>query len=505
MYRVIIVDDELLIRIAYQSIVDWKEYEFELVGMFENGQEALDAFEDLLPDLVLTDTKMPVCDGIQLIRGIKERAPETICIILSAYGDLDYVKEGMRAGAEDYLLKLDITPERFGQLLSASADKLKMLKHSRVESVSGDIQKRRQEFLRSWIRGEFSERETILDYLRFYKIKFRTRQMICMSIRIESERILTDEMTAVAQQTATQVLQSTGTWVVVDMQSNHLCVVGCCDDASMEKYGESVQKSILFALKSVMNLSDVVVQWSTCRDVLVVPKIFARLVPQETQDETTLVEVQELVNSLLHFQYEEVIRRLQVLSSLFSAMPFSSMKLMRNNCAYILMSLKTAMKGDPLLEEWIRERYPEMKAQLSECYTPRDLTQWVEQFCVTLEEMRQNRAPAASLTQRAETYLKEHFTEDLSLDYIAEHCGVSPTYLSRIFAQEKRKGVLEYLTDLRIYEAKRLLAETNEKVYEVAAKSGYPDAVYFSKVFKKNTGVTPKEYRRKKYMIKDKK
>ena len=100
MYRAIIVDDELLIRVAYQSIVNWQDYGFELAGVFENGQAALDAFEQLKPDFVLTDTRMPICDGIELIRQIKQKYPETICVILSAYGDLDYVKEGMRAGKD---------------------------------------------------------------------------------------------------------------------------------------------------------------------------------------------------------------------------------------------------------------------------------------------------------------------------------------------------------------------------------------------------------------------
>lgn len=76
--------------------------------------------------------------------------------------------------------------------------------------------------------------------------------------------------------------------------------------------------------------------------------------------------------------------------------------------------------------------------------------------------------------------------------------SVSPTYLSRIFTQEKGVGIQEYLTDLRLRKAKELLAQTNDRVYEIAIKVGYSDAVYFNKVFKKHTGKTPKEYRRMK-------
>lgn len=119
MYRAIIVEDELLVRVAYQSIVNWQDYGFELVGLFENGQAALDAFDEIQPDFVLTDTKMPVCDGITLIREVKRRSADTICVILSAYGDLNYVKDGIREGgrrlpaeAGYYTGKAGRTPEK---------------------------------------------------------------------------------------------------------------------------------------------------------------------------------------------------------------------------------------------------------------------------------------------------------------------------------------------------------------------------------------------------------
>ena len=148
MYRAIIVEDELLVRVAYQSIVNWQDYGFELVGLFENGQAALDAFDEIQPDFVLTDTKMPVCDGITLIREVKRRSADTICVILSAYGDLNYVKDGIREGADDYLLKLDITREKLGELLKSTAQKLDQMRKSEVRSVSQERAKGRDRFLR---------------------------------------------------------------------------------------------------------------------------------------------------------------------------------------------------------------------------------------------------------------------------------------------------------------------------------------------------------------------
>lgn len=508
MYKAVIVDDELLIRVAYQSIVDWESYGFEVAGMFENGQEVLDAFDEIQPDFVLTDTKMPLCNGIELIRQIKKRSPDTICIILSAYGDLDYVKEGMRAGAEDYMLKLDITPERLGEVLTSVAGMLQDVKRSEVEVVSAERQKERDEFLRKWIRGEFTEPDTISDYLEFYRIRLHTDRLNCLSVfwGMAGESAFSEKtMMRTIRQTVDQVLKSAGTWVLADIAPDYLCAVGCGGDSAPQQYVESVKKSILFALKSVMNLQEVEIRHDTAKGLTDVPNVFRALVPNRTVEWSQDLGVQELIDGFWHRRYEEVVDRLRELSHVFAeaySMPIAAMK---NICSYIFMGLQAVMKDDQLLNDCLKDIYPSMQSGLADSFNSKDIICWLEKLTERLDEMRRNRAPASSLSERAADYICQHFAEDLSLDTIAEHCGISAAYLSRIFAQEQGKGVQEYLTDLRIKRAKELLIETNEKIYEIAAKSGYPDAVYFNKVFKKNTGMTPKEYRVQEITRKNKK
>lgn len=506
MYKAIIVEDELLVRVAYQSIVNWQEYGFELAGLFENGQAALDAFDELRPVFVLTDTKMPLCDGITLIREIKRRSPETICVILSAYGDLDYVKEGIRVGADDYLLKLDITREQLGNLLKKTAQKLKQLRKSEVESVSCERQKGRDRFLRSWTRGEYLERETIRDYLKFYGIKFYKEQLVCMSIHIDELdggicKTPSEAISTAIKQTIGETLRSTGVWLLIDMRANLFYAVGCCDDTDSKTVGEHMRESVLFALKSVMNLSKVTVHIGIAQNITEVPVVFSQLSSKEekhvrenlTEEITQLSE--QLVGHILHFRYAQATEGLRKLNKAFFSATGLPAEIMRNHCSYILMGLDSAMRKDPVLDSHFCKSYPQLKADLWSCFFPRDISRWVDHLCTTMEQMEQTRAPTASLADRAAAYIQAHYSEELSLKIIAGHIKVSSTYLSRIFAQERGKGVQEYLTDLRIQKAKQLLTESNDKVYEIAIKVGYPDAVYFNKVFKKHTGKTPKEYR----------
>lgn len=512
MYKAIIVEDELLVRIAYQSIVDWTAYGFELAGMFENGQAALDAFDDIQPDFVLTDTKMPLCDGITLVREIKRRAPETICVILSAYGDLDYVKEGIRVGADDYLLKLDITQEKLGRLLESTAKRLHDMRRSGVEKVSNDRKMGRERFLRSWMRGEFSERDTIQDYLKFYGIKFYQQRFLCMSVCINEldggiRKTPGEEMSAAIKQTLEQTLNSSGTWLLVDLSATMFYALGIWADGSPQQYIENVKSSVLFSLKSVMNLSSVVINTGIAEDIVDISAVFRQIHSEEekdTRDKTlehlsTLVE--EIVSALQKLRYAQVTAGLRKMNQLFSGTTLYSAELVRNHCFYILMSLSGAMKKDPILESLLQELYPLLRDELWNCFFLRELASWLDNLCILLEQMEQTRAPSASLAAKAASYIHEHYIEDLSLDKIARHIKISPTYLSRIFSQEHGKGIQEYLTELRIQKAKQLLAETDCKIYEIAANVGYQDAIYFNKLFKRRTGKTPKEYRMLKMTI----
>lgn len=508
MFRAIIVEDELLVRVAYQSIVNWEDHGFTLVGAFENGQAALDAFDKLRPDFVLTDTKMPLCDGITLIREIKRRSPETVCIILSAYGDLDYVKDGMRVGADDYLLKLDITREKLGALLAETAQKLHQARKSDVKPVSNDRQMGRDRFLRSWIRGEYSEPNTIRDYLKFYGIQFYQDRLICMSIRIDETPDSPGKPSGMVigpavKQTILETLRSAGAWILVDMRSNLYCALGCCDGAAPEKYGAHMRESVVFSLKSVLNLSGAAVQVSVAEGVLEVPEIFSRMFvkhPEKASARETLADEvsvlsEQLIHQLHHLRFAEAAAGMRGLNALFSETRELPVEIMRNHCAYIFMGIHTAMKRDPVFEGYFEEKYPILKEQLSRCFYFREITAWIDHVSVLLEQMGQERAPYASIANRAAAYIRQHYSEDLSLDKIARFIKVSPTYLSRVFAQEQGQGVQEYLTEQRLQKAKELLVHSDAKIYEIAADVGYPDAIYFNKVFKKHTGKTPKEYR----------
>ena len=105
MLKLVIADDERIIRETISTIIDWKQYDIELVGLCKNGLEAYDMILDESPDIVLTDIRMPGMDGLELIQRISQTDLNTQFIILSGYGEFEYAKTAMKYGVRHYLLK----------------------------------------------------------------------------------------------------------------------------------------------------------------------------------------------------------------------------------------------------------------------------------------------------------------------------------------------------------------------------------------------------------------
>lgn len=110
MKKVLIVDDDFIVRTYLKQMLAWEEKGY-LLQDAKNGQEALDICQQLQPDIVITDMSMPIMNGIDLIKNLKSKYPKINIIVLSCHDDFSYVKEAMKLGVEDYLLKNDLTPE----------------------------------------------------------------------------------------------------------------------------------------------------------------------------------------------------------------------------------------------------------------------------------------------------------------------------------------------------------------------------------------------------------
>lgn len=160
-YKAMIVEDNAVYRHAVKTIIDWSANGFDLAAEAVNGKQALQVLENQRFDLILTDVSMPEMNGIDLIKAVKNSAPETIVVMLSSYDDFQFVKDSMKLGAEDYLLKHDLEPESLTKVLNQVRERLESQKNSRRLNVSDAMysrpyRKEIQEAL-AYIRVHFAE------------------------------------------------------------------------------------------------------------------------------------------------------------------------------------------------------------------------------------------------------------------------------------------------------------------------------------------------------------
>lgn len=116
MYKVLLVDDEALIREAISENIPWEEMGFELIASCENGREAMERMKEVTPDLLLTDIYMPYVDGIELARYVNENHPDTKTVIISGYDEFEYAKQAVRYQVMEYILK-PVTPSELAEVL----------------------------------------------------------------------------------------------------------------------------------------------------------------------------------------------------------------------------------------------------------------------------------------------------------------------------------------------------------------------------------------------------
>lgn len=125
MLKLLIADDEMLMRLAIRSLMNWKERGIEIIGEASNGKEAYDLALSREPDLILTDIKMPVMDGLQLIREVSKALPSCKFVVLSNFDEFRYVREAMQLGAIDYLIKSEVSPAGVDELLKSVKQKVR--------------------------------------------------------------------------------------------------------------------------------------------------------------------------------------------------------------------------------------------------------------------------------------------------------------------------------------------------------------------------------------------
>ena len=481
-WNVMIVDDDMNFRYAMREMIPWQKNGFTVIAEAVHGKQALDYLAKDQVHIVLTDMDMPVMDGVELTKRIKTLYPDVMVIALSAYDDFSYVKESMRLGAEDYILKQDFD----GNRIIESIKNICASYSSRWEAEMKRIWERRQ-FLQ-YLNGEVPDEPDT-----FPELKRSQRMTVCLASSAEDyqsthaagEAVLF--MDKIERNTWVYICQVPFTGSVRDEMTfyneaarlirhdlREVTCVGLCDETGEIGRLPEMYRKALAALRFHFFSS----QLQTIHYLDVREKM-------EKREENYVYEASEDHEQK---KQDSFVKKLQWLSSvLIEKMP-------AEKCVDISLL--------NLCREW-REVFLNDQDGM-------DFITFYEKLQTynTLEEkvdfvMRETQRAFAAAKETVEHpviikavhYIKKHYAEDLSLSVMAKYTGYNENYFSNLFRQEANESFTNYLNRIRIERAQRLLDDPRCKVYEAAEKVGFRNASYFSTMFKKVTGMSISDYR----------
>ena len=526
MYSVFAVDDEPIVLEGIRSKIDWEGSGFTFAGEATDGEIALSMIHEIKPDILVTDIKMPFMDGLQLAEAIKRTQPWIKIIILSGHDEFDYAKKAISIGIEEYLLKPFTPEELLASLNKAAAGIDKERKQlSDISKLRDELKSSealiKKEFLNNLVHGS-EEMSTAIQKSSELGLNLISRYYKVLISRINSRSVNTE-----TQQEACSLLNSYSTAISEAVSFFHHSNLMVCifKGSTQEELDDNTFRAaetiahiatknedciVLTAIgKTVEHLSQLSISYEDAKKILQAGNISKenRIISSEDISENQdtngdiLLNFEEgdpLVDKLKYAAKGDIHKIIE-----------DSMELIKKNpdqfsvfASYLLVDLIFAVSK---LVEKLGGNIKELNPEILQRKFIDDAVSDESRFTKTLEqvlnfalEFRDSKMTGkyGSVILKAKQFIEENYADqNTTLTSVAEAVCLSPNHFSTIFSQECKTTFIEYLTNVRLENAKRLMRETDMKGYDIAYECGFSDPHYFSYIFKKNTGLSPREYK----------
>lgn len=497
MYKVLVVEDMDLTRDDILHLIDWEKHGFELLPDARNGKIGLEYARRYQPDIVITDIKMPVMTGLDMVDALMKLEKKPAVILLTAYEEFELAKRALQMGIQTFMLKYEIDEEVLLRELNRCVEGLKRQKN--IEEL------RLRQKLRYIMKGNFealSGEENILGWkggasLFFLQIPSLDKQEILNEEKIQD--IL--EQNIEAEKFRVVYIRERG---LVIFRKDRVYLSEAQNRDSAKHFAALVQKAIEEEFRkhviiavggSIKGNKDIPVCWQRAERIMqgyVFEKGSCILEnpPEEEKRNMSMSlkeNLQEIETSMDNRNFGQALEYLyKIRSELVRSRNIYWHKKILNRLMYILEenSLEAEQKEAEEKAGLLKEEYGRM--------TIFEFCKQFEEIANILEEEERDRF--SGKIRHAKAYIREHYAQDISLNELADYLGMNPMYLSRLFKKEMGTNFSAYLTKVRIEKAIELLKQGDYKIYEISQMVGYQTVQYFSKVFKKETGKSPKDF-----------
>ncbi len=505
MYQLLIIDDEPIVRKGIEKLLDWEDYGFHVCGEGMDGIDGLHKILEYQPDLVLVDIKMPGMNGIELIREAKNQGFEGKFIILTGYSDFSFAKTAVSLGVRAYLLK----PIDEDELIAYLKDILEELnaKENLDHYYTKNELKARHELLRRLLLS-MGETEELKDELRLYGFELKQNRF-CVAILNERERYERVEYNPLLEEKLNLFIHNLDNVENISLEDKCILIgkgysykdfmkkLIESNNRVKERYGTDyfitmghdviVWEDLHFSYESAKLLLDY--QFLFGNENLVSIQVL-----EEARDEKEKISLEEFEDMVEIGDIEVIKENLKQLKKYYKIRlkKESDIKIQIINGLYQLYeSIKKYIEEENINITDIDETIEHVKRSTS----LDELIKYIEIYLSDISRVV-GLSTSDHVIKRIYAYMERNYHKNIKLESIAQLFNYNSAYLGKLFKKEIGESFNNSLDSIRIENAKRRLAETDLKVYQVSEQVGYSNIDYFYTKFKKHVGISPKEFKR---------
>ena len=530
--KVFLVEDEVIIRSGVKKSINWEQEGYEFVGEASDGELAYPMILKEKPDILITDIRMPFMDGLELSRLVKKELPDIKILILSGYDEFEYAKKAIKIGVTEYLLK-PISAAKLTEVLNAVAETIrqeneeKNLLETYFAEMRENTERDKMRLFEKLLMGDLSMGEILEAGERFgMNLGASCYKIVLFKILANLENhVYAEQMVDACSSVEQAASMMEGVYVFQRGVEGWAFLLTAQDEKSMEESAKILYQNLKQAMKNYTQLEYFGGIGSTVPRIRSLKQSFreadrafaARFVEEANQiisqkefEKSQMEEGLKLQGVVQIGRSTEMLQKFLSNGTREEVKAFSDAYISRieeenirstmvrqyvviDVCIVILSFCERISSANRLQEE-----AEELQKMMQKIHSLSEIKKYVVRLLNEAIELRDAESGRrySDLIAAAKKEIENHYmTEEISLNTVAISVGMSPSYFSSIFSKEAGKTFVEYLTEVRIEKAKEFLMCSSMKTSEIGYEVGYKDPHYFSYIFKKVQGCSPKEYR----------
>lgn len=530
--KVFLVEDEVIIRSGVKKSINWEQEGYEFVGEASDGELAYPIILKEKPDILITDIRMPFMDGLELSRLVKKELPDIKILILSGYDEFEYAKKAIKIGVTEYLLK-PISAAKLTEVLNAVAETIrqeneeKNLLETYFAEMRENTERDKMRLFEKLLMGDLSMGEILEAGERFgMNLGASCYKIVLFKILANLENhVYAEQMVDACSSVEQAASMMEGVYVFQRGVEGWAFLLTAQDEKSMEESAKILYQNLKQAMKNYTQLEYFGGIGSTVPRIRSLKQSFreadrafaARFVEEANQiisqkefEKSQMEEGLKMQGVVQIGKSREMLQKFLSNGTREEVKAFSDAYISRieeenirstmvrqyvviDVCIVILSFCERISSANRLQEE-----AEELQKMMQKIHSLSEIKKYVVRLLNEAIELRDAESGRrySDLIAAAKKEIENHYmTEEISLNTVAISVGMSPSYFSSIFSKEAGKTFVEYLTEVRIEKAKEFLMCSSMKTSEIGYEVGYKDPHYFSYIFKKVQGCSPKEYR----------